>query len=406
VPVSGNVIFMPWVTLPAGLRVGRFRFCPVDTKSLGSVVDSDIAQTLTHLLKGYVRRNGESIDSCTIVLRLRAAQAWNIPERMWTDVSRAAEILCLGCLAEQRFLEGHFSPHLNASMFHIIGQGVTAGSDRVAIFHRRRGGGLNVGGLRFNDVLFQEPPQIEGTECKLVGNRLLKALEKARRARHPVWEPISSSLELFLLGHAETPQLRWDSCVMLSAMAFERLLEPKKSSALAVSEAFARLWAPYSSLKLADARRIKPDHRREFVADQLAWPAHRKWMKELYEARSSRAHRGPRSDFSRNWEDWQHMVIAAFTYPFAVKLRLSAGGLYQLNERELGACEALDKLLDCHWGEGWKKAPEWSKILSMAESERELTAMVQRAIETSKSKTLRFAVGRRRRPDAGHRGYD
>jgi hypothetical protein len=117
VPVSGNVIFMPWVTLPAGLRVGRFRFCPVDTKSLGSVVDSDIAQTLTHLLKGYVRRNGESIDSCTIVLRLRAAQAWNIPERMWTDVSRAAEILCLGCLAEQRFLEGHFSPHLNASMF-------------------------------------------------------------------------------------------------------------------------------------------------------------------------------------------------------------------------------------------------------------------------------------------------
>jgi hypothetical protein len=320
---------------------------------------------------------------------------------MWTDARRAAKTLALACLAEQRFLEGHLSPHLNATMFRMIGQGVTAGSDRMAIFHPRRGGGLNVGGLRFNDIVFQQPPQIEGTECNVIGIRLLKALEKARRARHSVWEPIESSLELFLLGHAESPELGWDSCVMLSAMAFERLLEPKKSSAMAVAEAFEKLWAPYSRLKLADAKRIKPDQKRDFVAEQLAWPVHRKWMKELYEARSARAHRGHRSDFSRNWEDLQHMVIAAFTYPLAVKLRLSAVGLYELDDKELGACEALDKLLDGHWGKGWQKPPEWSKILSMAENERALTAIVHRAIESSQTKTAKSVPRKRRGRAAG-----
>jgi len=56
-----------------------------------------------------------------------------------------------------------------------------------------------------------------------------------RRTQHPVWEPIASSLELFLLGHAESPELGWETCVMLSAMAFERLLEPKKGSAVLVA---------------------------------------------------------------------------------------------------------------------------------------------------------------------------
>ena len=55
------------------------------------------------------------------------------------------------------------------------------------------------------------------------------------------------------------------------------------------------------------------------------------------------------------------MVIAAFTYPFAVKLRLSAAGLYQLNDKEMGACDALDKLLDSHWGKGWQKPPSGRK---------------------------------------------
>jgi hypothetical protein len=142
------------------------------------------------------------------------------------------------------------------------------------------------------------------------------------------------------------------------------------------------------------------------AAEQMDWPLHRKWMKELYEARSSRAHRGPRSEFSRNWKDWQHIVIAAFTYPFAVKLRLSAAGLYHLNDKEMGACEALDALLDSHWGRGWRKPPEWSNILSTTEAARALRAAVEDAYRVaSKGTAGRRRAGRARR-NVGRRGYD
>jgi hypothetical protein len=240
----------------------------------------------------------------------------------------------------------------------------------MSVFYPRRGQGLNVV-LRFKDIVFQRPPQIEGTECEAIGTRLLKGLEKACRAKHPVWQPIASSLELFLLGHAETPELGWDTCLMLSAIAFERLLEAN-NGAMTVAEAFAKLWAPYSSLSMTDAKRVKFDHKPKFAAEQKKWPIHRKWIKELYEARSSRAHRGARPELSLNWENWQHMVFVAFTYPLAVKLRLSAGEFYELDDKDMGACEALDELLDSHWGKG-QKPPEWSRILSEAENMRALT---------------------------------
>jgi hypothetical protein len=118
---SGFIIFMPWVTLLESVRVGRFRFCPLQIKDLISVVDPDMVETVENALKSYVRRNGKPIDSCTIVLRARHKQAWNVPRGQWNDANNAAKTLALACLAEQRFLEGHFSPHLNATMFHLIG---------------------------------------------------------------------------------------------------------------------------------------------------------------------------------------------------------------------------------------------------------------------------------------------
>lgn len=379
--LTGQIIFMPWVTIPQAVTVAGFRFSPIDVKDPAPVVGPEMAPTVAMALRPYVDRRGAQIENCTILLRPRHQQSWNIPDRMWGSARRAAEILALSCLSEQRFMEGHFSPHLNATMFQIIGQRITARSDQIGLFYPRRGGGLRVGGVRFKDVVFQRPSQVEGTRCEVVNIRLAKALNKARRSKSLIWDPIASSLEFFLLGNAEVPELDWESCIMLSAMAFERLLEPAAATAKGVAEALANVWVPYASRTLAQAKRVKPDHKPDFAKEQQEWPLHRKWMKELYEARSSRAHRGPRSDFSQNWKNWQHMVIAAFVYPLAVKLKLASAGLYQLSAREKGACEALDQLLDSHWGKGWETDPEWSKILSMAEAERDWLRIIEEAYD-------------------------
>lgn len=227
---DGFIIFMPWVTLPKSVRVGRYRFCPLRLDDVKTIVDHDMVATVESALKCYVQKNGKPIESCTIVLRARHPQAWNIPREHWNHASSAAKTLALACLSEQRFLEGHFSPHLNATMFHLVGQGVIAGSDQIAPFFPRRGGGLQIGGLRFKDVMFQRPPQIEGTDCNTINDQLIRALEKARRSKTFTAGAINSSPEAFLLANAETPELDWSSCIMLSAIAFERLLEPSRTS--------------------------------------------------------------------------------------------------------------------------------------------------------------------------------
>ena len=129
---DGFIIFMPWVTLPKSVRVGRYRFCPLRLDDVKTIVDHDMVATVESALKCYVQKNGKPIESCTIVLRARHPQAWNIPREHWNHASSAAKTLALACLSEQRFLEGHFSPHLNATMFHLVGQGVIAGSDQIA----------------------------------------------------------------------------------------------------------------------------------------------------------------------------------------------------------------------------------------------------------------------------------
>lgn len=272
---------------------------------------------------------------------------------------------------------GHFSPHMNATMFRLVGQTISAGSKGIGLTYPRRGL-LRVGGRTFNNTIFQQPPQIEGTACVTVNLRLVKALQRARQIESAVWKPIVASLEPFLLGHAETPELGWDTCVMLSAMAFEQLVTPKGQGAKAVAEAFADLWAPYASKTVVQAKRIRPDPNPDWLADQQSWPIHRKWMKELFEARNSRAHRGAASSFSVNWVDWQHMVVTAFVYPLAIKLRLASAGLYELSDEELGGCEALDHLLDSNWGQGGRKHPEWPEVLSAHERDRSWTKLIER----------------------------
>lgn len=66
------------------------------------------------------------------------------------------------------------------------------------------------------------------------------------------------------------------------------------------------------------------------------------------------------------------MVIAAFVYPLAVKLRLAASGFYKLSESDIVACQAVDELLDSNWGKGWRKPPEWPHILSIRLAQAQL----------------------------------
>lgn len=138
--VTGRLAFLPWVTIPAEVSIGGFRFVPVETKNPSSVLGNEIGDTARQVLARYVDMHGKPIASCTGVLRKRHPVAWNIPEDKWDALNFAASTVALAAMAEQEFFN-QLAPYTNATIFRPVFQGVTAGSDRIALFIPRRGGG-------------------------------------------------------------------------------------------------------------------------------------------------------------------------------------------------------------------------------------------------------------------------
>ncbi len=228
---------------PSPSQSVEFRFVPTPMRDLRQHVPPEIVVEATKAIRTHVDRRGHPIKTCTLIQRLRHPVRWDVPVKLLPRVFRASELLALACLSEQRFMEGHSAPHLNAAMFRAASMHIGQGDDSMSMTITRRGGDLRIGGMRFLDAVFQQPHQIEGCRCEVVNLRLGRAIEAARRAGDATAEAIDRSLEFFLLANSGTPALRWETCVMLSAMAFEQLLSPAgKATALLISETFAHLW--------------------------------------------------------------------------------------------------------------------------------------------------------------------
>jgi hypothetical protein len=376
---GGRIAFLPWLTLPTAVNVGAFRFQPVKLAEIDAVVGDVMAEAVATTIRTHVDQSGKPIESCTLILMPKRAVPWDMPDQRWPFAAGACKLLALGALAEQRFLcSPVFHGHMNSTMFRPANHIALADSPCFSTLHNRRGGSLRVGGRMVTDTVFQQPYQIEGTRCDAVNARLIRAVIKAEKEAPELFSAIETALDMFLLGHSEAPELDDHTCVMLSAMALERLLEPKKSTAQGVAEEFTELFSVFPHRSIASSTWMQCDPK--FQADQATWPLHRKWMKELYEARSSQAHRGPKPEFSSNFEPEKHLVIAAFVFPLVMKLKLANAGLYILSSDEIASCEVLDELIDSDWGTGFENPPQWPRILDQAQANRSLRTVIMKTM--------------------------
>ena len=382
-PSFRTVAFLPWVTLQSAHAVGGFRFTPVDANapSLGS---DEADETFARILASYRGLDGKAVRSCTAVLRLRHDQPWFIPSTMHQKVSEAARLLALAALSEQRFYERGGHEHANASIFHLVAQGAPQGARTAALIIARRGGQMLAGGLKFADLHIQAPQQVLWTSCPRIPRHFSRALDRARTGGGRAWRAIKASLPYFLLANEENPPLPLEGWITLSVIAFEALLAadgPANGTALALSKAFADLWHTSETVTLQQAERIAPDASPQHAAEQMKWPLRRKWMKELYEARSEFVHLNPRKELSRNWTLEHSVVVAAFAYPLAVKLLLAREDLYTPTDEDLGAIDALDHLLLAKPPKGWKRS-DWPMILSRWEQSRALDRIIRDAMRS------------------------
>jgi hypothetical protein len=295
----GIVVFLPWVTLPGTVGVGGFEFVPLEASNIKRLfTDEDTAASIAAMLRGYVDTTNQPTTSCTFVTKPEAKTPWYVLEDEFKTAFSAARTLALAAMSEQRFFEGHSAPHTNATVFRPVAQRITPPDTRIGISIPRRDGGLMIGGWTFGDVVFQEPPQVHGTKCPEIPHEFVAALEQARRDQGEIWDAIEESLSIWLLGNGEDITLSDDACVTLCAIAFERLLRPRRS-AKEFAEAFARLWSNFQRTILADAKRVKADPK--YKDEQQTWPVCQKWAKELYEERNVFSHHRRHDDLATNW---------------------------------------------------------------------------------------------------------
>ena len=270
-------------------------------------------------------------------------------------------MLAFVALSEQEFFDGWASPHLNATIFRPLFQGVCAGTHRLSIIVNRRDGPLVSAGYQFQDVTFQAPLESMSTSCPHLSEPLVKAVNSAWSKSSVAWSSIVASLPAFLIANSESSELPSETCAMMSAIAMERLLS-SDGNAYRFSQAFADAWKPAGQIRVQKAKYAKATD--EGYPEQQNWFIHRKWAKELYEARSAAAHRVRHDHLSTNWSAWQHVVATAFAYPLVAKRLLEKEAAYELTRRERASCEAFDELLDSQWGMGMQHPPEWREVLS------------------------------------------
>ena len=156
--------------------------------------------------------------------------------------------------------------------------------------------------------------------------------------------------------------------------AYEQLLRGKASK-YKLGKRLTELFAPFGAVTVADAQKVRPgitidDSKADRAAAQPKWCVHQKWIEELYDMRSKVAHKGSSGSRSWGWTIFEHLVMAAYVFPLAVKLLLEREGHYALTDTDRVGCRVVDQLLaSARWVEeeaGRASKESWTGIRSKA----------------------------------------
>jgi hypothetical protein len=114
-----------------------------------------------------------------------------------------------------------------------------------------------------------------------------------------------------------------------------------------LSQKFGDLFGPFGSVTVDQALSSRSGIvlDQNYASDQRGWFVHRKWIEELYHLRNAYVHGGLPTNRTWGWLRLEHLVVAAFAFPLAVKLSLEREGRYALTREDRVRCNALDLLL-------------------------------------------------------------
>lgn len=215
---------------------------------------------------------------------------------------------------------------------------------------------------------------------------LLTALDLGHAADCETIKRLRYALPFVNLANTDDDLMTETAEAILMGSAFEQLLGGD-ARAYELGRKFGVLFASYGSVIVDDARKVRPgieidQSTPERAAAQPKWWVHRKWIEELYDVRSKSVHEGSAGGRTWGWAPAEHLVMAAWVFPLAVKLLLQRDGHYTLSDADKGRCLTVDKLLAATgWAEEADDGSRWHEIVSSTQRSHKFDLITDRFLE-------------------------
>lgn len=383
------VYFLPYLRLEACHSVAGLDFVPFRDAN-GSVPRQleKAESALSKILSSYIDKHGKPYENCVVA---------TIPDRGWdlkrTDgaaVCWAVSLLFLASWAQNQYFPRFLGHYANSSSFRIVGQEFAGEKPaHMTIGARRRDGITWDAGYTHGELHFNTPVQCRIGHAFAVDEPFLAALNKAHTEGSATLERLRTSLPFVQLAHTDDDVVTEDAEAILMASAFEQLLNGNGSK-YELAKALGQLFERFGNENVASARKVRPDieinrSKPEYADAQPEWWVHRKWFEELYSLRNKLAHQGDQGTRTWGWHPSEHLVMAAFVFPLAVKLFLSQEDHYPFNSVDEAHCKAIDKLLAViAWDEerqGADSGSVWHNIVEKAVQDHEMEKLMQQFLE-------------------------
>jgi hypothetical protein len=368
-----SVAFFPWLRLRDALIVDEVHLVPY-RRTAQPYEGTEVQSRLDELLASHVVHPDSPITEATVIETERGNPFRPLDEEAVSSLYELRELLATAALSQRGYFENGGLSYCNSHLFQLVVQRIQGDGTAVSITSRRREGTFNTvwsSGLhkvRMPDHV--HPPIRLDFDIPLLG-----ALIKARRS--PRFDSISEAILGYNLANTDSPETTERVESVLLCGAFERLYECGHGRADDLARAFVDTVVPQRPV---DPRAVG---RTAVHAAALKRPQSMReiWIRDFYLSRNAFAHGRAKATHRSLWNLSEHLLLAAYVFPLALKCVLAGLSVYPLSDDDQTQIGVFEKLasVELFKPDGHPAAPAswpWNTVMEKAREE-----MFERALK-------------------------
>jgi len=368
-----TLAFFPWLQLSPGFTVGDFELVPYERATFAG----PDAAAVDALLRPYEEVANLSVRDATLLRVHPARLTDDLTEEQVNGAFTFGQMLSFAGLARRQFFQ--HTGYYNHDHFQMIVQRYDDPTRGVGVVTRRRDGfDQNLVTAKVHRV--QRPDHVHRSRVA-IDVPLLTALNAC--TVHPNADEFIDSMLTYNMANTDSSAVQPHVELVLSVGAFERVLGCRNGNHNDLANAFLAALVPRADIGRADCARLRAHPNKSPKATTVR----EVWIRDLFSLRGDLAHGKVGPEYPSIWSLREHLLLAAYVFPFVMKVQLERAGLYALTDRDRDGIAAFEHLacaedLFAPFGdpdEGWF---QWNEVLANVPSDPARMAEVGRILQS------------------------